>query len=383
MSFLGALFARPQAGYQPWDDYWYEAPGTAVSSGVSVTRKTVLKIPAVLQAVRLISDGVAGLPMGTFTKVEGSPRERPLPMWLKRPNPNLETRYELVQQWLTSLLVDNNAYSILVRDSRGNIGEVWPQDWSNVTVFEDRKTKALTYAIENEEYAASQVLHIRGFSLPGSVVGASVVDLLAESFGLALAVEKYAALYFGQGATGSHLLTTAGGNPELVKALEDSVNRKWGGVANAWKVKVLGQAADTKLHTLTMPNDESQMLETRVHQVIETARAFNVPPHLLYEMTKETTWGSGIEQQGIGFVVYTLRPWLERLEQKLFWYLPRPQYLKWNVSGLLRGDMAARFNAYRQALTDPAWMTVDEIRDLEELPPLQDQLQQYQQALTA
>lgn len=376
MSFLGALRGRGdiRADYLPWDDYWYKALGSEVNSGVRVSRDLVLKIPAVYQAVRLISDAVAGLPLGAFAKVNDLPSEQPLPIWLKRPNPELETRYELVQQLVTALLIDQNSYSIKVFDRRGQLAELWPQSWNNVTVQRETtnlrgpQTGRLRYTISGDEYPAEQVLHIRGFTMPGQPVGLSPVDMCAESFGLALAVEKYAATYFKQGSHGTHILTTAGGDKDQVQALETSLNDRWSGLANAWKLKVLGKAADSKLHNLTIPNDQSQMLETRVHQVIETARIFNIPPHMLYEMTKETTWGSGIEQQGIGFVVYSLRSWMERIEQKLNVVLA-PYYVKWNVNGLLRGDAKARYDAYAIGHQE-GWLNVDEIRALEELPPL-------------
>lgn len=372
MSFIGALRGgrEVQASYLPWDDYWYEPVSAPTATGVSVSRTKALRIPAVLQAVRLISEAIAGLPVGVFAKPDGEmPIQRPSPTWLERPNPECETRFELIQQWVTGLLIDCNAYSLMFRDRRGVVGEVWPQSWDKVTVERDRTTRTLRYHIDGTEYGPKDVLHIRGFTLPGEAQGRSAVDLCAESLGLALAAEEYAGRWFSQGSMGTHLLTSAGGDAEQAEALEKKINDRWAGLTNAWKIKVLGKAADAKLHTLSVPNDQSQMLETRVHQVIEVARIMNVPPHLLYEMTKETTWGSGIEQQGIGFVTYTLTPHMVRLEQKIKTLLGKGEYPKWNVKGLLRGDTFTRFQAHEIALRN-GWMNVDEIRALEEMPPL-------------
>lgn len=388
MGVFDRLRRGPRAEHAPWDDYWYQPRGGGSADvGVLVTREVVLSIPAAWRAISLLSEGVAGLPLGVFTKADGAPYQRPLPPWLQRPNPELITRFELLHQMMVSLLLDSNFYALRARNNAGVTWELWPQNWANVKVWRD-STGQIVYTVNTgnasfTDYSPADMLHIKGFTYPGVFGGISPVDKLAESLGLSLAVQKYAARFFGKGSNMSGLLTLESDpGPDSVKKLEERIEQKFSGLNNSWKIGVLAKAASAKFVQLQHDNDKSQMLETRVHQVLETARIFGVPPHLLYEMTKETTWGSGIEQQGIGFVVYSLRPWLERLEQYLLYELPRPQYLKWNVSGLLRGDMKSRFEAYTMAL-DPetGWMELEEVRRLEELPPLQEYQRQVQRQM--
>ncbi len=386
MGLIDHLRRSPKASYQPWDDFWYQPVGN-VTAGVAVTREVALSIPAVWRAVSLISESIAGLPVGAFTKVDGAPFERPLPLWLRRPNPTIRTRFQLVQEMMVSLLLDANTYNRRVRDNRAMTVEVWPIHWAKVAT-EVGDDDQIRFAVRDKSgakrvYTAWDILHIPGLTFPGVFGGLSPVDKLAESLGLALAVQQYAARYFGKGSNMAGMLTLdTDPGEDAVKKLEARMEEKFSGLNNAWKVGVLAKAAGAKFTQLQNDNDKSQMLETRVHQVIECARIFGVPPHLLFEMTKETTWGSGIEQQGIGFVVYCLRPWLERLEQHLFYELPSPQYLKWNVAGLLRGDQKTRFDAYTAAVNG-GWMTVDEIRALEELPPLQQYKEQVNEETAA
>jgi phage portal protein BeeE len=91
---------------------------------------------------------------------------------------------------------------------------------------------------------------------------------------------------------------------------------------------------------------------------------------MLMDVEKSTSWGSGIEQQGIGFVVYTLRPWLTRIEQRLSRLLrPAPVNARYDVEGLLRGDTAARFAGYAQG-RQWGWLSVNDIRKAEGKPPV-------------
>lgn len=118
-----------------------------------------------------------------------------------------------------------------------------------------------------------------------------------------------------------------------------------------------------------MPPEDAQFIESRRFQIAEVARIFGVPPHMLMDTTNSTSWGTGIEQQSIGFVVYTLRPWLVRFEQRLSRLLPNPQYVRFTVEGLLRGDTAQRAAFYKQ-MWDIGVFSTNDIRRLEELPPV-------------
>jgi HK97 family phage portal protein len=90
---------------------------------------------------------------------------------------------------------------------------------------------------------------------------------------------------------------------------------------------------------------------------------------MLSIVSKSTSWGTGIEQQSIGYVTYTLKPWLDRIEGYLNRVSPRGQFTKFKVEGLLRGDINARYGAYRTAI-DSGFMNVDEARELEDRPPV-------------
>jgi HK97 family phage portal protein len=110
---------------------------------------------------------------------------------------------------------------------------------------------------------------------------------------------------------------------------------------------------------------------SRRFQVEDIARFFGVPPHMIGHTDKQTSWGAGIEQNTLGYLTFTLIPWLTRFEQefnrKLF---PRsPFYAQFKHQGLMRGDSTAR-SAYYASGHQNGWLTTNEIRKAEDLQPM-------------
>jgi HK97 family phage portal protein len=127
-----------------------------------------------------------------------------------------------------------------------------------------------------------------------------------------------------------------------------------------------------KFHQLSIPPADAQFLESRRFQIAEIARMFGVPSHMLMDTERSTSWGTGIEQQSIGFVVYTLRPWLTRVEQRVSRLVrPHAAYARYAVEGLLRGDSAQRA-AFYKAMWEIGVYNTNEIRALEERSPVDE-----------
>jgi HK97 family phage portal protein len=130
-------------------------------------------------------------------------------------------------------------------------------------------------------------------------------------------------------------------------------------------------------------NEDAQLIETRKYEKADICTAFGVPPIMIGDNEKTTSWGTGIEQITIGFVRYTLKPhlvrWEEELNRKLF--LKAGQFVEFDVNGLLRGDTKAQADYYKAALggpgSGPGWMSVNEVRRLENLPALPDSDQPF------
>ena len=151
------------------------------------------------------------------------------------------------------------------------------------------------------------------------------------------------------------------------------MQEKFAGAVNSGKPMVL--EGGTKWQSLSINPEDAQMLESRGFSVEEIARFFGVPPHMIGHTEKSTSWGTGLEQQVLGFQKFSLRRRLKRIEQALEKQLLTPidraagLQVEFVVEGLLRGDSTARAAFYNSGLQN-GWMTINEVRNLENLPPV-------------
>lgn len=190
------------------------------------------------------------------------------------------------------------------------------------------------------------VIHIRAMG-PSLLQGISPIGAARQALGLAVAAEEYGARLFGSGNLMTGILQTEQKlDPGSAQVLKERWAAKMAGLAHAHDVAVLDSGL--KWQPVGIPPEDSQFIESRRFQVTEVARLYGIPPHMLGDVTVSTSWGSGIAEQGLGFVSYTLRPWLSRIEQALSnELLPRGVNCRFDVSELLRGDKKARYEAYQ------------------------------------
>lgn len=346
--------------------------GTPVHAGVSVNEKSALGMPAVWRAVNLIASTCASLPLHAYRKTD----DVRLPLeggqaavLLDNPHPDM-TPFELWEQVYAHLLLWGNGYLKILRDQTGQVRELWPLHPGRVRTGRASDGTKVYVVDGNEDGAVGdrQILHVPGFGYDG-VCGVSPIRLAKQGIGLAMAAEEYGARLFGSGSLASGILQTEQRlDQDAADRLKASWKSKVGGLDKAHEVAVLDSGA--KFQQLTIPPEDAQFIESRRFQISEVARIYGVPPHMLMDTEKSTSWGTGIEQQGIGFVVYTLRPWLTRVEQRLTRLLrPTPVYAKYNVEGLLRGDTKARYESYAVA-RNWGWLSPNDIRRLEDMPPI-------------
>ena len=348
--------------------------GPSVDAGVTVNEKTSLGMAAVWRAVNLIAGSSAALPLHAYTQDDDGVRTRvpstqAAPRLLSKPHPDL-TPFELWEIEFGHALLWGNAYMQTLRNPLGQISELWPIHPSRVKAG---RAKDLTkvYVVDGDEdnpFTDAEVLHVPGFGYDG-VTGLSAIACARQGIGLSMAAERYGAKLFGNGSLASGLLTTdIALTPEKATALKERWKQRAQGLNNAHDIAVLDNGAH--FEQLTIPPEDAQFIESRRFQIAEVARIFGIPPHMLMETDKSTSWGSGIEQQSIGFVVYTLRPWLTRFEQRISRILtPTATYASYEVEGLLRGDSAQRAAFYTSMWNIGAYSTND-IRRLENQSPV-------------
>lgn len=352
--------------------------GTA--AGKSVTVDTALQLATVWACVRLLAETIATLPLFLYRKgpndIRLLARDNPL-YGILHDAPHAD--YTAVEFWegvALSLCLWGNAYAKKEKIG-GRTVALKPLRCELMKVCRnDRGAREYRYADPKGEkvYSEDDIFHIRGFGGAGDI-GLSPIAFARQSLGTAMAADELAGTMFANGTRPSGILTIDQVlKPEQRKQLQENIVQPFMGSQNAGGVMVLEAAM--KFQPVTMTPEDSQFLETRAFHVEEICRWFRVPPFMVGHTEKSTSWGTGIEQQNIGFLTYALRPYLSRIEQAINRSLIRAEdrktlYAEFSVEGLLRADSAGRAEFYAKALGAGGhrpWMTVDEVRGLENWP---------------
>ena len=342
-------------------------------AGTPIDENTAMRISAFYSCVLLISDTISTLPLDAYIRRDGNRVPyRPRPDWVMTPDVDL-LRSEHYQQVLVSLLLDGNAFIRIYRDSRGDVANLVVLDPMRITVRRNPATREIEYVFDNAEagvVSKDDMIHITEMRKPGALRGLSRVSELKDNLGLASALQSFAARFFGQGATVQGIIEFPGNlTREQATNLRDNFDISHKGYRKAHKTGVLsGGAKYTK--TGTAP-DEAQMLESRKLAIEEIARMFRVPPHMIAITTPGAMSYASLEQNNINFVVHTLRPYLEKIEQAYTTLLPSEAFIKFNVDGLLRGDYTTRIQGYSIGL-QAGFYSVNDVRRFEDLRPVED-----------
>lgn len=367
-------FYVPSGAGDPWAIPSNGSLQAMTAAGVQVTDETAMQLLAVSACVRILSDTVAGLPFDAV-KASGTVRStiEPPPGIVSDPfggtNDNrFPTRRLGLSQLMVSLLLRGNAYLlVLSRDQRGRPTRLRVLHPDRVRCdFNDRGERV--YEINRLPVDSEDVVHILGLSYPESATGISVLSYARNSIGLGLAAEEFGARFFGSGAHMSGIIEVPGDlDKERARGLKEGFTASHSGLKNSHTVGVLSGGAQWK--PISVTPEDAQFLGTRAAQNLDMAMLFGIPPHMLGQIDKTTSWGTGIEQQGLAFLTYTLGPWLGRFEDAWSAMLPKPQTARFNVDGLLRTDAAGRYAVYAVARS-AAILTSNEIRALENFPPI-------------
>lgn len=348
-------------------------------AGEVVTDDTVLSLSAVWACVNLIAGTIASLPLVVYrTDSQGRrtvARDHKLYRVL-HDSPNYDqTAVDFWEFVSASIELWGNAYARISR-SGSDVASLHPIAPNLVSVrrlasgtIEYRWTEEGKSFVETDK----TMLHIRGFG-GNPLGGMSTLHFGRHAFSLARAVDRSAGSTFKHGLRPSGVLTFEKWlSPEQRQVAEDKLNEKFLGAMNAGRPLIL--EGGTKWEQLTISPDDAQLLQSRGFSIEEICRFFGTPPFMIGHTEKSTSWGTGLEQQTLGFQKFTLRRRLKRIEQSLEKQLLTANdranrvTIEFNLEGLLRGDSGGRARFYQQ-MTQIGAMTINEVRALENLPPV-------------
>ncbi len=353
--------------------------GEESESGIEVTPDRAMQLSAVYACIQVLSQSIAQLPLFLYQRSSSGPQkksravEHPLYTLLHdRVNPQM-TSYQFRQMAQAHAAMRGNCYSYIERDRATRIRALWPWPQSHVRVEADGWRLRYYFRVKGggeREIPARNVLHIRGLSLDG-LMGLSPIAAARETLAAGIGAQRYGARFFKKGAAPPFVLMSERAlKPEARTNLGKSFAKKFGGVDKAYEeVPVLEQGV--KVETVGISPQDAQFLESRELNREEIASIFRVPAHMINDLKRATF--NNIEHMSLHFVMHTLGPWMQNWEQQMNLDLlddseRKEFYFEFNADGLLRGDVMARWMAYRSAIN---WgvLNANEVRDLENMNP--------------
>lgn len=340
-------------------------------SGEDVTVNRATTLPVVYRCISVISTVVAQCQL----RVYKLPNQKPVrfPLFEAGNKTTTYTPYELWQLAMAQRAAYGNAFVHKVREN-DLIVDLRPLNPAAVEVkLDDEGNKIFKIKQRDNSYvtlSTYEVMHIPGMGYDG-LRGFSPIELAAQSIGISLAGDRLAARFYAQGSQLGGIIKVKA--PLTSQTQAEGIKARWmnknSGLQHSGEVAVLD--AETDFQSVTIPPDQLQFLESRRWGTTEIARLFGLPPHIVGDVEKSTSWGTGIEQQNIGMVTYTIADYTTSAEQRATREIvgTNGQYAEFDLSRLMRGSMQERFEAYQTA-ANSGWVTGNEIRDWENMPPM-------------
>lgn len=291
--------------------------GQPTASGITVTPDSALKTIAVQRCVSLLSGALAMAPVygyrvGTRREYQPTPVEK---LFNRRANPEWSGFTYRCYAWQQVFLWGGH-FARIARNKQGEPIALWPYPASQMArkfteggkLYYERSINGKTEVIPGEAV----------FYLPYIIVdengnGLSVITAHAESIGANQAAQRHSSTYFKQGARLSGVLKAPGAlSDEAYNKLREAWNEVYANPDNAHKTAILEEGVD--FTPIAVNPQDSQLLETQVHNDEQVAMMFGTPPSMIGLTSKSTSWGTGIEQQVLGWQKFTLGPLATQLQ---------------------------------------------------------------------
>jgi HK97 family phage portal protein len=351
--------------------------GDPSKSGINVTQANALAVTAVYSCVKIISWTIASLPLHVYRSLKPRGKEKatdnPIYKMLHdAPNPE-QTSFE----WRAITSVHQNLWGAGISEIEfkpdGTPIALWPLPPWLVTPKRTQKNE-LVYEVSDANGATRKLWPYQVIVFPALSTTRdkwlSPIGQHRETIGKAIAVKEYGALTFGTGINPPGILS---GLKFQKEDSEESIRKKFGkysGLGGMDRLMLLEEGV--KFEKVGLPPADAQYLDTCKFDISEIARIYNMPLHMLQEVSGTTSWGSGIEELNLGFIAFTLRPYLVQWEQEIKRRLlndNEADFAEFLIEGLLRGKQSERFSAYAIA-RQWGFYSSNDIREIENMNPL-------------
>ena len=333
------------------------------AAGERIDEWTALGVSAVLSSVSLLADSVASMPLRSYIiDKEGKRVMLPLPEVLANPDPESNT-YELIHQVVASMALHGNAYVKIDRDRSGNMIGLVPLHPYQMQVLPTGDMTGRRYLHLGNEMNREDMLHLRWFTPPQSLVGISPLNQTRNLVGLAIAMDRHLAQFYGEGGTPSSVLETDQkltlDQARIIQGTWESTHRRHRRPA------VLSDGL--KWRPITTSAADNEMIATREQIIRDIARIYRIPSHLIGATGDNQTY-QNVEQASLNFLTHTIAPWIRRIEIAISRILDDGTDVAFDTSSILRTDALTRARVNSINISMGA-RTPNEVRQIEGMEP--------------
>lgn len=333
-------------------------------AGAYVDQDTALGVPAIWRGITLISDAIGAMPLHAY---RGEKLVKPTPNILLRPEPP-QTRMQTISAMAAALLIHGNYIAVLGEPGANGLPEsFYCVDPARVQVA--RENGRIVYSIDDKKYDQSEILHIKNFTMPGSLIGVGILGAQKQAVGKSIAINEYAARYFDGGVSPSAILKSA--NPDLTQEEADALKAAWMSMYSSRNRAPAVLNNTTDFEVLSDNAQESQLIEAQQQALVEASNILGLPAYYLGAPNSSRTY-SNVEQENLQLVRWSIQPIAQRIEEALSDLLVRGQVARFNYDSLLRTDTLTRYQAHQIALTN-GFLSVDEVRAMEKREPMEEE----------
>lgn len=331
-------------------------------------------VPVALGKCRqLVCDALAGVPWKVFRDTE----LLTTPDWLFDPqglridgringSRVLDVRHSAVEFWsayILSLIELGEGIAYVPR--RDSLGQPVPPLFllspADVTIDDGR------YWVRDTEVGPDELIITRARTWPGTLRGMGIWDQYGQALGLSDTIGEFTGNMFQRGVPAGYLKVNS---PDISQTMADKLKRHWMAAHGGSRKNIAVLNAVTDFQPLAMDPQALQLTELMKLSAWDIATMYGVPPAKLgISLGGTSLTYANIESQQIDYVQDALLPPARRIESAFDAEFPRGTEIKIILDGLRRGDTKSRYEAHRIGL-DAGFLTVDEVRRMEDLPPL-------------
>lgn len=351
--------------------------------GVAVTEASTMGLSGFWRAVSLISGTLASLPMPSYRDGPTGNREKVPSIFDDPDGPDGQTPFEWKETAFAHLVLHGRCGALKIRNAAGGLVRLplvhpgmFHEELPTAQEIKEKRRPVggLWFRVQMDDgrslkLDAQDFWYVPGLSLDGKT-GVSLLTYARLSLATAMAGDKSAGNMFARGALIAGLATPDEDQditddiPEIRRQLDANVL----GHDNAGTIAVINRKL--KLQPWSMTAVDAQFLQSRQFSIEEISRWTGVPPHLLMQVEKQTSWGTGVDEQNQGMSKFVLGHWAQRFEQRASRLLARPRWCEFDFAGLERPNFATEIDLLLKQTGGKPILTINEARAIRNLPPV-------------